>query len=900
MTLRRRLFDNRARDLDEEIRSHLRMAIQDRIDSGESPQAARQSALREFGNVMLVKDVTFEQWGWLQWGRLWQDLRYAFRQLRKYPGFAAIAILMLALGIGTNTAVFSVFNQVILRTLPVRNPSQLVVLSEKSAAEEGSLSSWGDNALYFSYPAYLSMRDGAHTLEGLAATALDWVNLTAGDSADNVVTEFVTGNYFNVLGVRPLLGRIITPADDLYHKNNPVALLSEAYWQSRFASDRAILNRIVRVNGQPFTIVGVVRYRGLTNQYVPALFMPMTMQHQVIAGSDRLQDELWRWITLIGRRSAGVTQLQTEGELNGIWLNWRRVVLAKMHRNGDFDERWMQTHLSLTDGARGLPFLESQLGDPVKALLWMVLVVLAIACGNVASLLSVKAARRQRELALQSALGASRGQLFRQVLVEGLLLGFIGSIAGLFVGAVSLRAILGMIPATSTLRDALTFQLDWHVLAFAGASGIVTSVLFSAAPALSSMRINLIESLHSASNATTAKSGLRNVLIVGEIALSMVLLMGTGLFGWTLSQLRSVNPGYSITHLVKFSVDASFLGKPDGQVRNEYEAISDGLRRLPEVSSVSYSSMTLLSGDQSGCDIVVAGYSAQPNGETTPDFNWITPDFLVTMQIPLLVGRNFNAQDHEGAQKVAIVDEAFVKHYFGGDGSVALGRLVGYGGASKPDIQIVGVVPVLRSVNLQGIPGVPFLYMPYDQIWTMRHSHPAAFYVRTSSRPEDAATTIRMMVESVDHNLPIVGLQTMREQVDSSLFEQRLMATLSATMGGLALFLSAIGLYGVLAFAVTHRTREMGIRIALGASKGKLAMLVLLQLASLSGAGILAGIPLAWVGIRLLGRAGNVCSNSAWMFAGSTILCLVVCGLAGFLPVRRAMSVDPMLALRAE
>src|SRR5258708_5104834 len=281
MTLWRRLFENRARDLDEEIRSHLRMAIQDRIDRGESPQAARQSALREFGNVRLVKDVTYEQWGWLQWGRLWQDLRYAFRQLRKYPVFSAIAILMLALGIGANTAAFSVFNQVILRTLPVRNPNQLVVLSEKSAAEEGSLRSWGDNALYFSYPAYLSMRDGTRRLEGLAATAIDRGNLTAGGSADHAVTEFVTGNYFDILGVRPLLGRVITAADDIDHQGNSVAVLSEAYWHSHFGSDPAVLNRIVRGNGQLFTIVGVVRDRGLTNRYVPALFMPIALLHRV-------------------------------------------------------------------------------------------------------------------------------------------------------------------------------------------------------------------------------------------------------------------------------------------------------------------------------------------------------------------------------------------------------------------------------------------------------------------------------------------------------------------------------------------------------------------------------------------------------------------------------------------
>jgi putative ABC transport system permease protein len=849
---------------------------------------------------MLVKDVTYKQWGWLQWGRLCHEMRYAFRQLRKYPGLAGIAILMLALGIGANTAVFSVFNQVILRTLPVRKPNQLVVLGEKSAAEEGSLSSWGDNALYFSYPAYLSMRDGTHTLEGLSATALDSVNLTTGDSADNVIAEFITGNYFNVLGVRPLLGRAITPADDIYHKGNPVAVLSETYWQSHFGSDPAILNRIVHLNGKLFTVVGVVSYRGLANQYVPALFLPITTQNQVIPGSDRLPDELWRWITLIGRRKADVTQPQAEAELNGLWLDWRRAVLTKKHRGGDFDQRWMQTHLSLSDGARGLPFLENLLGDRVRVLLWMVFVVLAIACGNLAILLSVKAVRRQRELALQAALGASRGQLCRQVFVEGLTLGLIGYVAGLILGAVSLRVILGMIPANSTLRAALTFQMDWHVLAFAGVSGMVTSVLFSVAPALNSMKVNLIESLHSEGNATTAKSGFRNLLIAGEIALSVVLLTCAGLFASTLHQLRSVNPGYSTTQLVMFSVDASVLGKHDEQVRNEYEAINDRLRSLPEVSSVSYSSMGLLSGDQSGADIVIGGYSAQPNEEITPDFDWITPEFLGTMQIPLLAGRNFTPQDRPGSEKVAIVDEEFVKRYCGGEVRAALGRLVGYGEGSKPDTQIVGVVPVLRSVSLQSNPGRPFLYIPYDQIWTMRHSHPATFYVRTSGKPKDLTAPIRAEVMNVDHALPIEGLQTMHDRIDSSVFEQRLMATLAVTMAGLALFLSAVGLYGVLAFSVTQRTREMGIRIAFGASKGKLARLVLLQLASLSGAGIVAGIPLAWVGIRWLGRAANLGGSSVWMFAGSAILLLVVCGVAGFLPVQRAMSVDPMVALRAE
>jgi predicted permease len=895
-----KVFTNRKRELDEEIKAHLQMAIQDRVGRGESPDNARQSVLREFGNVALVKDVTREQWGWSRLGRLQHDVHYAFRQLKKNPGMATIAILMLAVGIGANTAVFSVFNQVLLRTMPVRDPNQLVVLSEKSGIEIGSLSSWGDNSFYFSYPSYLSLRDGAHTLEGLAATAFDWVDLASGDSAENVVTEFVTGNYFDVVGVRPLLGRIITPADDVYHKANPVAVISEGYWQSRFGSDPAILNRVVHVNGKPFTIVGIVRYRGLTNQYVPALYIPITAQNQMIPGSDRLKDGEWRWITLIGRRKSNVTQQQAEAELNGLWRNWRKAALATIHRSGDFNERWMQTKLSLRDGARGLPFLESLLGDPMKVLFWMVVVVLAIACGNVASLLSVKAARRQRELALHGALGANRLQMFRQLLIEGILLGLIGSIAGLFIGAASLRAILEMIPTTSTLREALATQLNWHILAFAAGSGIMTSILFSLAPALSSMRINLLDSLHSESNATTAKSGLRNILISGEIALSVVLLMCAGLFAWTLYQLRSINPGYSTTHLVTFSVDASALGQQSGQVRNEYEAISNRLSKIPGVSSVSYASMTLLSGDQSGGDIVVGGYSAQPNEEVSPDFNWITPEFLGTMQIPLVAGRIFNAQDRAGSQKVAIVDEEFVKRYYGGNTRAALGSFLGLGDGSKLNTQIVGVVPALRSVDLQNAPSFPFLYLPYDQIWTMRHSYPAAFYVRTSVKPEELAAAIRKTVVSVDHMLPIVGLQTMQEQVDSSLFEQRLMATLAVSMGGLALFLSAIGLYGVLAFAVTQKTREMGIRVALGASKGNLAMLVLRRLAVLVGVGIVVGTPLAWAGTRWLRQATNVSGSAMWMFAASAIILCAVSALAGVLPLRHAMSVDLMRVLRAE
>jgi putative ABC transport system permease protein len=901
----RRLFRRRSSEaeLDEELQSHLNMAAAERRDRGESGEAARTAALREFGNVLLVKEVTREQWGSRWPETLARDLKYTLRQLRKHPGFATTAITMLALGIGANTAVFSVFNQVVLRTLPARNPHQLVLLSHASASDEGDLSGWGDKKLYFSYPSYVALRDGNHTLDSLAASAFSEVNLATGDSADKVNTEYVTGNYFNVLGIRPTLGRLVDPEDDHLHAGNPVAVLSEAYWQTHFHADASILNRVVKINGQPFTIIGVVRFSGLTTEYIPALFVPIAMQPAVMAGRDhghdRLTDDLFFWITPIGRLKTDITQAQAEQELNALWLDWHRAALVtlRLHHNATFAREWMQTKLSLKDGSQGLRFLEARLGDPLRVLLWMVSIVLIIACGNVANLLLIKAKGRQRELAVQHALGASRWQLFRQTLVEGLLLGAIGSTAGLFLGTVTLRILLGIIPDTN-LKSALTHHLDLPVLAFTVFLAIATSILFSLAPALASLHTNPLQALHSGSRAVVGdRSNLHSILVSSEIALSMALLVSAGLVALTLYHLRTIDLGYTTTHLMTFSIDASALGKPEAQVANEYEAIEAELRRLPGVSSVSYASMEILAGGNNNSNITLRGFTGP---RLDPARGYVSPGFLSVMQIPLLAGRNFSEHDTGTSQKVAIVDEKFVKHFFHGDRHAALDGQMAWGGGDHvtTDIQIVGIVPAIRSITREDYG--PFVYMPYAQSWSNGRSHPANFSIRSSASPAVLGPAIRAAVTQIDHDLPLETLETMQEQVNDSIFQQRLMATLSSTMGALALLLSAIGLYGVLAYAVAQRTQEIAIRIALGASKEDVSRLLLHRMLALVGTGVLAGIPLAWFGTRFLASLATLTGNAVWIYLGSTTLMLVVCGLAAWLPAKKAMSVDPIQVLRAE
>lgn len=392
----------------------------------------------------------------------WRDLGYALRQLRRSPGFTCTAVLTLALGMGVNTSIFTVFNQVLLRTMPVRAPGELVLLQEHSHYETGTLNMWGgDPAMYFAYPAYQQLRDGNRALEGLAVAAIAPANLVTAKDADKVKMQLVSGNYFDLLGVQPVIGRLLTPSDDVYHEGRAVAVLSDNYWQAHFGSDPSILNQEMQVNGSSFLIVGIVRHHGLMDDAPAAIFLPVAMVGAVVPGrADILADPLNRWLNVIGRLSPGSSRELAAAQLNAVWWNWRRDVLKIREHHIPDKKGWLETNLSLTDGARGIPLLEGSLGQPIKILETMALVVLLIACGNVTNLLLAKAARKYSELAVRGALGASRRQIFQQVLAEGLLLGLMGAAFGMFLGWTTLKLLLRSVPATNSLHNALATHFD--------------------------------------------------------------------------------------------------------------------------------------------------------------------------------------------------------------------------------------------------------------------------------------------------------------------------------------------------------------------------------------------------------------------------------------------------------
>jgi len=597
---------------------------------------------------------------------------------------------------------------------------------------------------------------------------------------------------------------------------------------------------------------------------------------------------------------------QAESQLNTLWWNWRKDVLkTEEHHIGDKDG-WLKTHLSLRSGARGVPVLEEMLGQPLKVLEAMALVVLLIACVNVANLLLVKAARKHAELAVRGALGASRWRIFQQVIAEGLLLGLIGAVAGLTLGWLSFKLLIHSIPATNYMHEVLDAPMDWKVIAFCMVAGVATSLFFSVAPALLSMQVNLMRALHGQSGSVAGGGGwLRNLFVSAETALSLVLLMGAAVLAWNLYQLRHVDPGFATGHVMTFRVDASALGKNDPQVKEEYEALESEILRQPGVLSVAYANNGLLTGNSHGSNVTVKGYAnTEKNSNTNSDA--ISSDFFATMQVPLLGGREFNAQDTLASPKVAIVDETFVKHYFGGDARKALGQEFGFGsGNVKTDIQIVGVVPSIRSKELKQSSGLPFIYRPYDQTYQndgkSHGSHPASFYVRTNGDPAALAGTLHSMVRRLDQDIPMPDFETMDERISSSIFETTLMAQLASVMGGLALALAAIGLYGVLAFAVAQRTREIGIRIALGADKGNISKLVLRQVSALVAGGLVAGLGFAFVAFKTFqSKEVNLFGAPVWLYCGAGFSLILVMLAASYLPARRASRVDPMRALRAE
>jgi putative ABC transport system permease protein len=896
---RRRLFE----DLHEELRQHLEEKTEQLMrEEGLNRTEAEQAARRAFGNVTLTEERSREPWQWPRIESLWTDVRYAARQLVKSPAFAATAVLTLALGIGVNTAIFTVFQQVLLRAMPVHKAEQLILLREDSRYETGTINSYGGSShLYFSYPAYQALRKNS-VLSSLSVSALAPVTVVSAAQADRTYLQMVGGNYFDVMEQRPVLGRLLTPADDTMHAGNPVAVLSEAYWRAHFGADPSLLNKTILLNGVPVTVVGVVKHQGLIDTNPAALFIPVAIQGAIVpVHGDPASDPLNAWLNIVGRLAPGVTRTQAETQLNLLWWNWRRDVLNLEKRSIPDQKGWLQTHLTASEGARGISLLEESFSQPVKILQTMAFIVLLIVCANVANLLLAKATQRHSELAMRAALGASRGRIFQQVTVEGILLGITGAASGFAVGWLTLKLLLHITPASDDLHIALAAQMNWRIAAFSLAAGLATSVIFSFAPAVLSTRIDLIGSLHGQTGAVTGSSGgLRNLLVIAQIALSLGLMVCATIFACNLYRLRNINPGFATTRVLSFKLDAAQQGGTVINANQEYAAIADGIRRLPGATSVVYAHNGLLSGDESGGNVTVSGH-VNTNQDPYPNRNAVSPSFFSAMQIPLLAGREFTAADQD--RKVAIVDQAFVNYYFHGDAQKALTGALSFSNSS-PDMRIVGVIPTIRATALAKDPWTPFVYVPWSltpPVGTHVRALPATFYIRTATDAASLVPSIRALVHGVDRNLPIDSFETMQAHLDQMLFDNRLVTLLSIAMGSLALLLAAIGLYGVLTLFVAQRTREIGVRMALGADRGNITGLIARKVASLVFIGAAAGALLGWAGTRMLiSRDATLAGAPLWLFGAAAAGLLLIMAAAALLPARRAASINPIQALRAE
>jgi predicted permease len=830
------------------------------------------------------------------------NLIVILRGLARTPAFTTISILSLALGIGANTAIFSLLDPILLQRLPVRKPEELVNLYHPGPTQ-GSNSSDEAGGASFSYPMFRELQKEQTTLVGLGAARGSAVNLSYKNQPSIGSARLVSGNYFELLGLRPALGRLLTEDDDRTPGAHPIAVLSYPYWVTRFGSDPSVLNETIILNGYPFTIVGVVR-RGFSSdrlESAPNVFIPISMKKEITPDwGDGLRDRKNYWVTLFGRLKPGMALQQSETALNATYRGQLDVDLQLLRGvDARFIERFRAKKLVLTSGSYGRGGLREFARDPLILLMSVTGLVLLICCANVANLQLARGASRSREIAVRLALGASRARLIRQLLAESCLLATAGGLLGIAVAHWTARGIHAALPAFVSLPG-IGDGLDGRVLLFCLALALTTGIIFGLLPALQASNPDLVTSLKvqsGTSTSTPSSNVIRKTLVTAQVAISLFLLIGAGLFLNSLTNLNRIDLGIRVDHLLTFGVSPKSNQYTDERARTFFEQLTERLTGIPGVTMVSASVVPAVAGSSSSTTIRVEGYVPQTEGSSNCNYNEIGADYFCTMGIPLVAGREFKTSDILTAPKVAIVNEAFARFYMPGQNP--LGRHIGRsGGESKPDIEIVGVVRNSTYARMREAPPRVF-YIPYRQ--SARQRTLLIFYVRTSIEPERTAPEIRNVLAGLDPNLPIRDLKTMRVQIEENLFAERIFTILTASFAVLATVLAAIGLYGVLAYNVARRTREFGIRIALGADatcvRALIAREVLLMLAIGSAAGCAAAVG---VGRFIQSILYGLESWDGTIYGLAIVLLWLVAAGAAYVPARRATSVDPIVALRYE
>ncbi|HWY48215.1 MAG TPA: ABC transporter permease [Bryobacteraceae bacterium] len=826
-----------------------------------------------------------------------EDVRYALRGLRKSPMFTIVALLSLGLGIGANTAVFSLMDQALLRSLPVKHPEQLVLFSAKGPRRGQVNTSYGD--IYtFSYPMYRDFRDGNQVFSGVLARFPISFSASWHDQTERIYGDLVSGNYFDVLGVHAAIGRTFTPEEDRRPGANPVVVLSYGYWKGRFGGDPGVLNQTILLNAHPMTIVGIAQpgFKGVGVGEAPDVFVPMMMRNQMSPLMNDLENRRSMWLNIFGRLKPGISLQQAEAALNTSWRPILELEAKDLNFSPRLREQFLNRHLSLLEGRKGISAASSQISSAIVVLMCMVGLLLLIACANVANLLIARATARQREISIRLAMGASRMRLVRQWLVESLLLALGGGMLGMLVAEWTGEALLKFLPSDQSMLG-ISSQPDQRVLLFALALSVVTGVLFGIVPSLQATKAELASTLKDQAAAVLGGGRshlrLRKSLVVTQVALSLMLLIGAGLFARSLYNVKNIDAGFHTDHLISFAVQPSLSGYSQERMRALFEQLQQNIARLPGIRAASLAEVTLLSGDNEDTSIQIEGYQAKEDEDMVVAQNKIGPGFFATLGIPLLAGRDFTNADGPKAPLTVIVNERLAKHYFGDENPI--GRRIQFR-REKDSIEIVGVVRDGKIVDLREKP-LRCIYLPYAQaeIGYM------TFYARTTQQPSAAAQMLREEVRRQDPNLPIFNVRTMVRQIDESLFMDRLVAALSASFGALATLLAAVGLYGVMAYMVVRRTREIGIRMALGAGRREVLRLVMKEVVMLAAAGIgIAVLASLGMGRLIQSQLLDVSARDPWVMAAATLVLGAVALLAGFLPALRATRVDPLTALRYE
>ncbi len=830
-----------------------------------------------------------------------QDLRYALRQMRKAPIFTLVAVVTLALGIGANTAIFTLLDQALLRTLPVSHPEQLVRL-EFTGSTRGHFNSFGgDDHGYFSYPMYRDLRDQSTVFENLIGTDLQNVSVQWNNKPDFVGCELASGNYFQALGLKPALGRLFIPGDDVPN-SAPVVVLSFNYWKRQFGSDPGVINQMLLINAQPFTIIGVAPpgFHSVIAGATEDVFVPLTSKNIITPRWQDLEDFNSHWMMIVGRLKPGVSRVQAEASLQPLWHALRAAELAKIPNASERLRKTYldQSHIVVLDSARGFSPLRDQIGTPMLMVMGMVVLLVLMACVNVSSLLLVRAAGRVREMSVRYAMGAGRWQIIRQLLAEGLLLGLMGGSAGLAIAPAVSSLLIRRVVGESATDLPFSSSVDGRILFFNFALALVVSLLFSLAPALRFLHPDLASSLKQQS--TTSGGGqlrFRRALVGAQIGLSLLLLVGAGLFVRTLHNLRNVDVGFTTDHLISFGIDPRMSGYQTEQVFPLYKRVLGTLGALPGTRAVAGTDDPDIANTDSDGTVTIAGYTEHEDEDMQAEMPAITPGYFAVMQTPLLAGRDFNDDDLQGKPKVAVVNAAFARHYFGSPQN-AIGRFIGFGGTQKPkDTEIVGVAGDTRHARVRD-DVKRTVYRPRFQL---ENPSMLFFMVRTWQPPETALSEVRGAMQQLDSKLALISLQTMDAQITDNLSIERLIALLAVSFGVLAMLLAAIGLYGVLAYSTAQRTREIGIRMALGAQRTSVMRLVLQDVLWLAGISIVVTLPLAWLLARTLrSQLYGVSAGDPLTLLGGTVLVALVALLAALLPARRAATVEPMKALRTE